>query len=305
MDVFGGPPLKPFETGDELAEGCRRIFAQLDPDLGRHIATMQHEGLLDLENRQGKAPGGYCSTLPARGRPFIFMNAVGTEDNVRTMLHEAGHAFHVFERNALPWIWQRRSPMEFNEVASMSMELLTSPYLSRDEGGFYDPRDALRARAQHLERIVVFLPYMATVDAFQHWLYAHPDHARAERDAAWLELHTRYNVAGDWSGFEASRESLWQHKLHIFQAPFYYIEYGLAQLGALQVWQNSRTDAEGALQSYRQALALGGTVPLPELYAAAGARLVFDTAGVGELVAVVEETLDGLWAELAAWPVEV
>jgi oligoendopeptidase F len=269
------------------------------------VATMQAEGLLDLENRKGKAPGGYCSTLPVRGRPFIFMNAVGTEDNVRTMLHESGHAFHVFDRRVLPLVWQRRTPMEFNEVASMAMELLPSEYLTRDQGGFYDERDALRARIQHLERMVVFLPYMATVDAFQHWLYAHPEHTRAERDAAWLALHERYNVAGDWSGHADSRASLWQHKLHIFEAPFYYIEYGIAQLGALQVWRNSLADAPGALAAYRRALALGGTVPLPALYEAAGARLVFDAGGVAELMGLVEASMANLEERLAALPAAI
>jgi oligoendopeptidase F len=193
--------------------------------------------------------------------------------------------------------------MEFNEVASMSMELLTSPYLTRDQGGFYEPIDAVRARHQHLERILVFLPYMATVDAFQHWLYANPGHSHAERDAAWLDLHRRYNVAADWSGFDDSRMSLWHHKQHIFEYPFYYIEYGIAQLGALQVWRNSLADAPKALADYRRALALGGTVPLPGLFEAAGARLVFDAAGVGELVRLVEDSLaaeEGRLAELAA-----
>jgi oligoendopeptidase F len=302
VDAYGGAPLAPFRTGEELAAGSERIFRRLDPELGDMVATMRAEELLDLENRKGKAPGGYCSSFPARGRPFIFMNAVGTEDNLRTMLHEAGHAFHVFDRRPLPYLWQRRSPMEFNEVASMSMELLTTPYLTQDAGGFYGPRDALRARLQHAEHVLVFLPYMATVDAFQFWLYAHPEHSRAERDSAWLDLHRRYNVAADWSGFQDSRESLWQHKLHIFQSPFYYIEYGLAQLGALQVWRNSQGDPAQALADYRRALALGGTVPLPELYAAAGARLVFDTAGVAELVALVEAEVARLDAEIRSLP---
>ena len=138
---------------------------------------------------KAKAPGGYCATLQARRQPFIFMNAVGTDNNVRTMLHEAGHAFHVFETDELPYVWQRSSPMEFAEVASMSMELLTSPYIGRDNGGLYTSVDALRSRIAHLERIIEFLPYMAVVDAFQHWVYANPDHDRAERDARWLELH--------------------------------------------------------------------------------------------------------------------
>lgn len=303
VDLFGGAPLQPFETGAELAAGSQRIFERLDSELGERLGILAREGLLDLENRKGKAPGGYCSTLPQRGMPFIFMNAVGTEDNVRTMLHEAGHAFHAFDTRPLPYLWQRRAPMEFNEVASMSMELLTSPYLTRDQGGFYELRDAARARHQHLERILVFLPYMATVDAFQHWLYANPGHSRTERDGAWLDLHRRFNVAADWSGFDESRRSLWQHKQHIFQAPFYYIEYGIAQLGALQVWRNSLADAPTALADYRRALALGGTVPLTGLFEAAGARLVFDAAGVGELVRLVEDALvaeEARLGELAA-----
>jgi oligoendopeptidase F len=300
VDVHGDRPLRPFDTGDELSEGSIRIFDNVDRELGGMLRVMRDEGLLDLDNRKGKAPGGYCATLSARHRPFIFMNAVGTEDNVRTMLHEAGHAFHVFDRRPLPLIWQRRSPMEFSEVASMSMELLTSPYLARERGGFYEPEDAVRARIQHLERIIAFLPYMATVDAFQHWLYANPEHSRDERDEAWLGLHEAYNVGVDWSGFEEGRESLWHHKLHIFQVPFYYIEYGIAQLGALQVWRNSLTDPADALRRYRAALALGGTRPLPELFETAGARLAFDTETVAELVELVEGTIRSLETELTS-----
>lgn len=299
VDPHEAMPLRPFKTGEELAEGSIRIFDQVDPELGNCVRMMRDEGLLDLDNRKGKAPGGYCATLAARGRPFIFMNAVGTEDNVRTMLHEAGHAFHVFERQGLPYVWQRRSPMEFAEVASMTMELLTAPYIGRDSGGFYTPREKLRASIQHLERIIGFLPYMATVDAFQHWVYAHPQHTHDERDAAWLRLHKQYCIEADWTGLEETRESLWQHKQHIFNSPFYYIEYGIAQLGALQIWRNSLHDPQAALRDYRAALALGGTRPLPELFAAAGAQLAFDTAHVAELVQFVEEQIGELEEELA------
>ena len=297
-DPFGGEPLRPFEGGEALAEGSRRIFAALDPELGERVRTMQAEGLLDLDNRKGKAPGGFCTSLPFRKRPFIFMNAVGTEDNVRTMLHEAGHAFHVFEAAKLPLAWQRRSPMEFNEVASMAMELLTGPYITQPHGGFYDARDAIRSRVQHLERIITFLPYMAVVDGFQEWVYAHPLHTHEERDAAWLELHQAYCVEADWSGLEEGRRSLWQHKLHIFQVPFYYIEYGIAQIGALQVWQNSLTDPKKALDQYLAALRLGGMVSLTDLYRTAGVRLAFDAKTVGELVALVEGTVSRLEEQL-------
>jgi len=298
VDPHGSEPLRPFASTEELTAGAIRIFDRVAADLGDRVRRMRDEGLLDLANRKGKAPGGFCAGLQARGRPFIFMNAVGTDDNVRTLLHEAGHAFHVFERVPLPFIWQRNTPMEFCEVASMTMELLTAPYLAAADGGFYEPREAVRSRIQHLERMIEFLPYMATVDAFQHWAYAHPDHDRSARDAAWLALHEEFCVAADWSGLDESRESLWQHKLHIFQSPFYYIEYGLAQLGALQIWRDSLGDPAGALARYRAALALGGTRPLPDLFATAGARLAFDPETVGELVTLVERTIADLEAAL-------
>ncbi len=299
VDTNGDEMLKPFQGGEELAEGAERIFAKVDRSLGERIGTMRREGLLDLDNRPGKAPGGYCATLGARRLPFIFMNSVGTDDNVRTMLHEAGHAFHVFETAELPFHWQRSSPLEFAEVASMSMELLTSPYLARESGGLYAPIDALRSRIAHLEHIIEFMPYMAVVDAFQHWLYAHPEHDRAERDAQWLELHERFCVGASWEGLESIRARLWQHKLHIFEIPFYYIEYGIAQLGALQVWRISLDNASDALDAYRSALALGGTRTLPDLFAAAGARFEFSKDALSGLVELVESSIVTLYDELA------
>lgn len=300
VDARGGAPLRPFDTGAELAETGERIFARLSPTLGGYVREMRDEDLLDLDNRKGKAPGGYCATLSARRKPFIFMNAVGTDRDVRTLLHELGHAFHVFEAADLPYIWQRRSPMEFAEVASMTMELLTQPYLGREEGGFYAPEERTRALIAFFERIISFLPYMAVVDGFQDWLYT-TDGARdaAARDQRWLALHRDYCVEADWSGLEAERSAGWQHKLHIFQAPLYYIEYGLAQLGALQVWRNSLEDPEAALAAYRGALALGGTRTLPELFQAAGARLAFDADTIATLVASIESTLADLRAQLA------
>lgn len=299
VDPLSDRPLTPFTTGQELAEGSARIFDRVGPILGERVRKMQSEGLLDLDNRKGKAPGGYCATLPARGLPFIFMNSVGTDDNLRTMLHEAGHAFHVFETKHLPLIFQRRAPMEFCEVASMSMELLASPYIDKDSGGFYEAGEAQRSRIQHLERMLFFLPYMATVSAFQHWAYRNPGQDAATWDAQWLKLHERFNVGVDWSGHEASRMSLWHQKLHIFRAPFYYIEYGIAQLGALQVWRNSKADPEAALEQYSQALALGRTRSLPDLFEAAGARLAFDTESVAELVDLIESEIGQLEATLA------
>ncbi len=300
VDPYGAEPLRPFDDGADLAAKAAAVFTRLDSSLGQMVQTMADEDLLDLDNRPGKAPGGYCATLATRRRPFIFMNAVGTEDNARTMLHEAGHAFHVFLNAHQPYIWQRGAPMEFAEVASMSMELLTSPYLEAAAGGFYTRREAIRSRTHHLDRMIRFLPYMATVSRFQHRLYALGDQDHAQRDALWSGLYREYNVGVDWTGLEETLSSLWHHKLHIFTVPFYYIEYGLAQMGALQVWRNSLKDPDGALRAYRSALALGGTRRLPDLFAAAGARLLFDKGGVGELVTLAEEKLADLRAQTAA-----
>ncbi len=257
---------------------------------------MAEEDLLDLDTRAGKALGGYCAALPLRRRPFIFMNGTGTHDDVQTMLHEAGHAFHVFESASLPFVWQLEPPMEFAEVASMSMELLSAPFLSKQYGGFYTKQEAARARIEHLEGILLFLPYMAVVDAFQHWVYTNPELAAitGNCDTAWGELWERFMPDVDFSGMEEERITGWHRKLHIFQVPFYYIEYGLAQIGALQVWRNSLHDPDLAVLDYRKALSLGGTKNLPDLFAAAGADFRFDADILAELVALVEKTVQEL-----------
>jgi oligoendopeptidase F len=294
VETDTAPPLKPYDKASELIERSQAIFQQIDSELGRYFAMMAEENLLDLDTRPGKALGGYCSTLALRQRPFIFMNGVGIHDNVQTLLHEAGHAFHVFETVALPFVWQMHAPMEFCEVASMSMELLASPYLTRANGGFYTPAEAARAQAEHLEGIILFLPYMAVVDAFQHWVYLNPAAAAdaANCDATWDALWARFMPEIDWQGYENVRMSGWHRKPHIFGSPFYYIEYGMAQVGALQVWRNSRQDQAGALAAYRRALAAGGTKTLPDLFTMAGAEFRFDTAMLTELVALVEKELE-------------
>ena len=223
------------------------------------------------------------------------MNAVGTHDDVLTLLHEAGHAFHGLASHAAqPLTWNRGAPAEFSEVASMTMELLPSPFLEAKHGGFYAPEDAVRARAEHLERIIQFLPYMAVVDAFQHWVYAEApeDVTAAQIDACWEGLWERFLPGVDWSGLEVERRTGWHRKIHIFELPFYYVEYGLAQIGALQVWRNSLRDPAGALRAYREALALGNTRPVPELFAAAGCRLAWDDDTVCEVAALVAAHLD-------------
>ena len=301
VDPFNRPPLRPFRDVEELKAKTEAIFRHVDPQLGEYYHIMREENLLDLDNRKGKAPGGYCTDFPASKRPFIFMNAVGVHDDVQTMLHESGHAFHAFESSALPYIHQRDVPMEFAEVASMSMELLASPYLTHEYGGFYTPQEAARARIEHLERSILFWPYMAVVDAFQHWVYEHPEEAHdpAVCDRIWGGLWDRFMPVTDWRGLEDAKVSGWMRKLHIFQYPFYYVEYGLAQLGAVQVWSNALQDQAGAVAAYRKALALGNTVTLPELYAAAGARFAMDAAVLRQAVDLMMKVIAEL-EEIAA-----
>jgi oligoendopeptidase F len=297
--VLAHQKLTPYETTEELESIGERIFQKVDPKLGEYFGIMRRENLLDLENRKGKAPGGYCTDFGAVGRPFIFMNAVGSQDDVTTLLHEAGHAFHVFESNPLPYLQQKDYPAEFAEVASMSMELISGPYWAAKNGGYYSDQDVVQARRQHLEHMLLFWPYMAVVDAFQHWVYTHVDEAMnpAHCDAKWGELWQRFVPAIDWDGLEDARVTGWHRKLHIFQIPFYYVDYGLAQLGAVQVWRNSLRDQARAVEQYRQGLALGGTASLPNLFAAAGARFGFDAPLLHDAVDLIESTLRDMGVE--------
>lgn len=296
IDPFGREALRPFETVDVLENKSSNVFHKVDPQLGDYFDIMREEDLLDLNNRRGKAPGGYCIDYAAIRKPFIFMNAVGIHDDVQTMLHEGGHAFHVFESAQLPYIQQMKVGMEFAEVASMAMELLSAPYLTEDQGGFYTAQDAARARIEHLETSLLFWPYMSVVDSFQHWVYE--NHAEASDpdncDKTWGELWDRFMVGVDWSGLETEKVTGWHRKLHIHQVPFYYIEYGLAQLGAMQVWRNALQDQAGAVAAYRKSLALGGTVPLPELFTIAGAKFAFDADTLRQACGLAEDTIQEL-----------
>ncbi|HKW71006.1 MAG TPA: M3 family oligoendopeptidase [Candidatus Dormibacteraeota bacterium] len=293
VDPMGRPPLRPYRDTAEFIRGAGVVFGHVDPDFRADFETMADAGLLDLDNRKGKAPGGFCDSLPVRKLPLIFMNAVNIDDDVRTLLHESGHCFHVFEASRLPLLFQRLPGAEMTEVASMSMELLADPYIDRDHGGFYSEADAVRSRRWLLEDAVQFFAHCSSVDAFQHWMYTTPEGRDADaRDRKWLELRRRFEgTSVDWSGLEAERIARWYFQPHFFEFPFYYIEYGLAQLGALQVWRNSLSDRGEAVRMYREALALGATKPLPELYQAAGARLIFDSEGMRELIGLVEEEL--------------
>jgi len=287
VDPQNRPPLKPFGQVDEMVARTQKIFDRLDGELAGGFKRMQDLRLLDLDNRKGKAPGGYQSTLSEARVPFIFMNAIGQQRDVETILHEAGHAFHALAATSEDLYAYRSAPIEFCEVASMSMELLGNEFIEE----FYPAAEANRARRTHLEGIIAFFPWMATVDAFQHWIYTHPGHSRGERAAAWLELMDRFGGDVDWTGYEAARAHLWHRQLHIFLHPFYYVEYGIAQLGALQVWANSKRDKVKALNDYKRALALGGSRPLPELFAAAGCPFRFDTATIKPLIELARTEL--------------
>jgi oligoendopeptidase F len=288
VDPHSRPPLRPFEQVDDLVSRTQRIFDQFDRELASGFRRMTELRLLDLDNRKGKAPGGYQQNLAEARLPFIFMNAVGLQRDVETILHEAGHAFHALAARDEGLLSYRNSPpIEFCEVASMSMELLGGEFLE----AFYAPADARRARRTHLENIAGILAWIATVDAFQHWIYTHLSHTRTERAVAWTTLMGRFGGEVDWTGYDDARAFLWHRQLHIFLNPFYYIEYGIAQLGALQVWANSKRDKAKALADYKRALALGGSRPLPELFQTAGCRFEFTAKSMRPLVELLRGEL--------------
>jgi oligoendopeptidase F len=287
VDIHGRPPLRPFATADELVEKTSRLFHRMDSELGALFDTMRDGRSLDLESRKGKAPGGYQETLDRVRRPFIFMNATGRQSDLETMIHEAGHAFHSLLGRAEPLLVYRHPPIEFCEVASMGMELLAMPLL--DE--FYSSADHARAVRGQLEDLASLFPWVATVDAFQHWIYAHPDHDHDARTVAWEELVERFGAAVSWEGLERHRASTWQRQLHIFEVPFYYIEYGIAQLGALQLWTIARKDPARALASYKKALRMAGGHPLPDLFKAAGLVFDFGPETMKRLMDAVQEEL--------------
>ena len=290
VDPQNRAALKPFADVSEMVLRTQKIFNHLDAELAGNFQEMQDKKLLDLDNRKGKAPGGYQSTLSEARVPFIFMNAVGVQRDVETLLHEGGHAFHAQATRGEDLYPYRNAPIEFCEVASMAMELLGSEFLEE----FYAPAEANRARKTLLEGIIGFFPWMAVVDGFQHWIYTHPSHTRGERKAAYLQLMNRFGGEVDFSGFEEVRAHSWHRQLHIFLYPFYYVEYGIAQLGALQVWANSRANKAKALGDYKTALTLGGSRTLPELFAAADCKLEFSAATIKPLIQLAASELKKL-----------
>lgn len=289
----GIKPLEPFKDGDELLEKSIRAFTQLRPYFGDCLRKMNSLHHFDLDSRKGKAPGGYNCPLAESGAPFIFMNAAGTADDVVTMMHEGGHALHSFLSHDLPLSSFKEYPMEMAELASMSMELF-----SMDQWPVFYPNEAelKRAKMEELERALTIFPWIATIDKFQHWLYTHPAHTREERTAAWLEIHKEFSPKNvNWDGLEAFRAILWQKQLHLFEVPFYYIEYGIAQLGALAMWKEYKRDKEKTLDNYMLALSKGNTQTLRELYRTAGIAFDFSAGNVKALSQFVEEEMNALF----------
>ena len=304
VDPSGRPPLTPFDGGADLIARSRRVFTSLDPRLGALFATLgdggadngtRSGGLLDLDSRKGKAPGGYQYVRDRSRTPFIFLNAAGQQRDVETMVHEAGHAFHSMLSAGEPLLPYRQPPTEFAEVASMSMELLTMPHWGV-AGGFYaDAEDLARATRRGVEKTLTLLPWIASIDAFQLEVHARPGHSVAERHAAWVALDERFGGTVSWEGMEALRAVEWQRQGHLFTSPFYYIEYGIAQLGALQLWCVALDEGEPeAVRRYLRALELGGSRSLPDLFEAAGLTFDFGPSMVGRLVERVERELEEL-----------
>ena len=289
VDPEGRSPLKPFKTGKELTQKTIAVFGGLDPYLGERIAIMQEMGHLDLESRKGKAPGGYNYPLSETGVPFIFMNATSNLRDMVTMMHEGGHAVHSFLTRDLELTNFQHTPSEVAELASMAMELISMDHWHLF---FEDAEDLKRAKQEHLEQIIETLPWVATIDKFQHWVYENSDHTLDQRVTQWNQIFDTFsdNIT-DWSELEEEKSHLWQKQLHLYEVPFYYIEYGFAQLGAIAVWKNYRDDPKKGLEGYKNALKLGYTKTIPEVYEAANIKFDFSPTYIKSLMNFVREEL--------------
>ncbi len=291
----GTEPLTPFKTGEELVEKTIDCFKQMHPFFGECLVKMKEMGRLDLDSRKGKAPGGYNCPLPETGAPFIFMNAAGQMGDVTTMVHEGGHAIHSFLAHDLPLTAFKEYPMEIAEVASMAMELFSMEYW---QVFFDNEADLKRAKQQQLERVLTIFPWIATIDKFQHWVYENPNHTEEERKDNWSRILNEFtSVAIDVEGLEQYRNYSWQRQLHLYEVPFYYIEYGIAQLGAIGLWKQFKENKETAIANYINALRLGGTKTLPQLYEAAGLKFSFAPEYISELMLFVQGEMERIGAE--------
>jgi oligoendopeptidase F len=288
----GVAPLRPFRDGSDLLDKTIACFRKMDPFFADCLVRMREMKHLDLDSRKGKAPGGYNMPLAESGAPFIFMNAAGQMSDVTTMIHEGGHAVHSFLAHPLELSAFKEYPTEMAEVASMAMELFSMDHWEV----FFDSEEELkRAKRHQLERVITIFPWISTIDSFQHWVYEHPNHSAEERTAAWKGLLGRFSSnAIDYSGLDAYRDISWQRQLHLFEVPFYYIEYGIAQLGAIGMWKQYKENPRSAIENYITALSKGGTLTLPELYRTAGLPFDFSPARMKELMDLVRQELAGL-----------
>ncbi len=290
VDTSGKPALKPFKDGAELIEKSINCFGKLDPFLGERLLAMKANGLFDVESRKGKAPGGYNYPLAETGAPFIFMNSAGTFRDLTTMVHEGGHAIHTFVTADLELNDFKHCPSEVAELASMSMELISMDHW--DEF-FTNPEELNRAKQEQLKDVLKTLPWVAVVDQFQHWIYTHPEHSTEERSVAWKNIFEKFGGNFiDWTDHQEAELNLWQKQLHIFEVPFYYIEYGMAQLGAIAVWKNYKENPKRGLEQYLDALKLGYTKTIREIYETAGIKFDFSATYIQELVSFVQQELE-------------
>ena len=290
VDTSGKPALNPFKDGAELIEKSIACFGKLNPFLGDRLQAMKVNGLFDVESRKGKAPGGYNYPLAETGAPFIFMNSAGSFRDLTTMVHEGGHAIHTFVTADLELNDFKHCPSEVAELASMSMELISMDHW--DEF-FTNPEVLNRAKQEQLKDVLKTLPWVAVVDQFQHWIYTHPEHSTEERSAAWKSIFERFGANFiDWTEHQEAELNLWQKQLHIFEVPFYYIEYGMAQLGAIAVWKNYKENPQRGLEQYLEALKLGYTKTIREIYETAGIKFDFSAAYIQELVSFVQQELE-------------
>lgn len=292
VSLDGKPPLKPFKSGEEMLDKTIELFYKIDTYCGERLEIMKEMKHLDLESKTGKAPGGYNYPLYEIGVPFIFMNSVGLHRDLVTMVHEGGHAVHSFLSRDLPLTSFKSLTSEIAELASMSMELISMEHWD----SIYDNEEDLKkAKKEQLEGVLEVLPWVATVDAYQHWLYENANHSVDERHAAWLEISKKFSTnTTDWSDYPAYQKITWQKQLHIFEVPFYYIEYGMAQLGAIAMWRNYKQNPSKTMQQYKAALALGYTKSIPEVYETAGVKFDFSQAYVSELASFVKGELEKL-----------
>lgn len=292
VSTTGKPALKPFKNGQELIDKTIICFNSIDPKLGQMLSIMKANNLFDVESRKGKAPGGYNYPLAETGAPFIFMNSANSFRDLTTMVHEGGHAIHTFLTANLELNDFKHCPSEVAELASMSMELISMDHW---DVYFDHPEDLLRAKKEQLNDVLKTLPWVAVIDQFQHWIYTNPTHNAADREEAFKQIYTRFGAGfSNWEGQEAEFANLWQKQLHLFEVPFYYIEYAIAQLGAIAIWKNFKENPEKALQQYLDALALGYTKPMDQIYETAGIKFDFSPKYINELASFVKNELDKL-----------